>query len=348
MALPQQSATTSFLSENRPHLDLHASATDVLAADTRNGDPEFLADVLRGLASDPKRLSSKYFYDQRGSLWFDRICTLPEYYPTRTELGILQSNIDEICDRIGSNVHLIEWGSGSSLKTRLLLKHLSQIQAYYPVDVSGAYLNLVADELTGEFADLNICPIVGDFTNDLDAPWELKDRSNEGDRCIFFPGSTIGNFSKTQAAELLELARDAVGERGRMLIGFDLQKDRNELINAYDDAQGVTAEFNRNLLVRINRELGADFDLDAFEHQVLYDEHNHRIEMHLKSLRRQFVSIDDATFEFKEDETICTEHSHKYTVIGFAKMAHDAGWHLSECWTDNEARFAVALLETDF
>lgn len=227
-----------------------------------------LDEVLEGLQEPQKTLPSKYFYDKRGSKLFEQICELDEYYPTRTELSIMWENIDEITAQLGGNIQFIELGSGSSLKTRLLLDHLPDIDSYVPVDISDDFLADVAIGLQSEYPILDIMPVAADYTQ----PFDLPEKDPETRRIAFYPGSTIGNFTKEQAAEFITLIARLVGEKGGLLIGFDLLKDKETLISAYDDSRGITAEFNKNILRRINRELDATFNLDAFEHNAIFNE----------------------------------------------------------------------------
>lgn len=298
---------------------------------------EFLRDVLAGLARVPRSLPCKYFYDERGSALFDRICELPEYYPTRTELAILRAEIDAIAAAIGPGAVLIEYGSGSSIKTRLLLDALPQLAAYVPVDISREHLLRCADRLARDYPKVPIVPAVADFTRPFALP-----QHPPGRRVVYFSGSTIGNFAPTQARQLLRLiARQAEA----LLIGVDLHKDTAILEPAYDDAQGVTAAFNLNLLARINRELGGTFDLASWQHRAFYDERHGRIEMHLVSLRTQRVCVGGVTLWFSEGETICTEHSHKYSLPGFADLCRRAGLDVTRVWTDPAGLFSVQFAQ---
>lgn len=302
--------------------------------------PQFFNDVLAGLQEYPKRLSSKYLYDERGSDLFEQICTLDEYYPTRTELAIMDQFAEEMAGCIGGERVLLELGSGSSVKTALLLEAMERPAVYMPFDISDSALEAATERLAFEFPGLSIHPLVGDFTQPCPLP---ADATGSHEIVIYFPGSTIGNLSDQSAIDLLANVRKQTSPQG-MLIGFDLQKDIEILEAAYNDSQRVTAEFNLNLLRRINYELGADFDLDQFEHQAIYNARDHRIEMHLLSLTQQTVVVDDHEFTFENGESICTEHSHKYTVDSFTELTSKAGWMLRKCWTDDEQLFAVAYL----
>jgi dimethylhistidine N-methyltransferase len=295
-------------------------------------------EIIDGLRQPEKTISPKYFYDERGSRLFDQITRLPEYYPTETELGIMRDNIDEIVELIGPQASLIEFGSGSSLKTRILLEGLKDLAAYVPVDISESHLLASAQLLRSEFPDLEILPVVADFTKRfaLPTPVIMPQRN-----IVYFPGSTIGNFTHDTAAELLEVMYEEAGAGGALLIGVDLQKDPGIIERAYNDSAGVTAEFNLNVLRHLNREFGADFDLDAFSHQAHYNEDEGRIELRLVSEEDQDVSIGDRDFVIEKDEAILTEYSHKYTLAGFAAMAARAGFTVERAWTDSGQLFSV-------
>lgn len=298
---------------------------------------EFLADVIAGLRLRQKRLPSKYLYDERGSELFEAICELSEYYPTRTELSIMKTHAAEMAEAIGACTTLIELGSGASLKTRYLLDELGP-ESYVPIDISTDALDGAVGALQDDYPDLTIDPDCSDFTQGLDA------QHHDGPVTVYFPGSTIGNLEDHEAEQLLEHVTAAIGDDGRFLLGIDLQKDLDVLLPAYNDAEGVTAEFNLNVLRRINRELDADFDLDRFAHQAVYNAPQHRIEMHLRSECRQQVTVDGVRFEFARDETICTEFSHKYTIEGMTELARDAGLEVQRVWRDLNRYFAVLLL----
>ena len=298
-------------------------------------------DILAGLSAAPKRLSPKYFYDQRGSQLFDRICELPEYYPTRTELAIMRSHAADIAAAVGEAACLIEFGSGSSVKIRQLLKSLRRPAAYLPVDISREHLMAAARGLARDFPGLEILPVCADFTRPFDLPATRREVSR---RVAWFPGSTIGNFEPDGALALLQVIRGLVGADGALLIGVDLQKDTATLERAYNDAAGVTAEFNLNLLRRLNRELGGNFDLAGFRHQAVYDQEHGRIEMYLVSLRRQQVRLQGRTLSFAAGERLLTEYSHKFTLPGFAALAAAAGFRVAQVWTDPAQLFSVQYL----
>src|SRR5438067_2196062 len=281
---------------------------------------QFLADVLAGLSRSQKRLPAKYFYDAAGSRLFDRITELPEYYPTRTELGILRGHAAAMAARCGPRCLLVELGAGSLTKVRLLLDRLNRPAGYVPVDVSGDHLRSAAAALADDYPDLDVRPVVADFTGPFALPGVPAAR-----RVVFFPGSTIGNFDPPEADALLRRVAGLVGPGGGLLLGVDLRKPVDVLERAYNDAAGVTAAFNRNLLVRINRELGADFDPAAFRHRAFFNGERSRIEMHLVSAARQRVRVGGAAFDFHVGESIHTENSYKYDVAGFAGRAAASG-----------------------
>jgi L-histidine Nalpha-methyltransferase len=306
----------------------------------QNAATAFAADVLEGLAATPKRLPAKYFYDEAGSRLFERITELPEYYPTRTELRILESSAESIARLTDPGAALIEFGSGSTAKARLLLRHMVSVRAYVPVDISADFVNGEAARLQADFPALQVLPVAADFTGAFELPAAVK----AGPRLGFFPGSTIGNLEPHEVTGFLRRARRVLGRDAAFVVGVDLVKDPEVLYAAYNDRQGVTAQFNRNLLVRINRELGADFDVSAFEHHAFYHRELRRIEMHLASLRRQKVRILGKCFEFRAGETIHTENSYKYTIESFAALARGAGWTTGAVWTDPERYFSVHAL----
>jgi len=299
----------------------------------------FRHDVLRGLAQAQKSLPSKWFYDHTGSRLFDAICRLPEYYPTRTELGIMERHAEEMARYLGPRVGLVEYGSGSSLKTRILLRHLDDPAAYFPLDISYEHLANSAAELAAEFPSLLVLPVCADYTRPFALPQVPCARLD-----AYFPGSTIGNFLPHEARSFLWNAAELVGPGGGMLIGVDLWKDAAILEPAYNDAAGVTAEFNLNLLHRINRELGGEFDLDNYEHRALWNPEASRIEMHLFARREHRVRVDGETFYFRPGESILTEYSHKYRPEAFAHLAAGAGWQVQRVWMDEARLFSVQYL----
>ncbi len=300
--------------------------------------PQKFADVLAGLRATPKRLPTKYLYDAEGSKLFERICELPEYYPTRTETAILRQYAGEIADLTGPDAALLELGSGASVKTSILIERLERLVAYVPIDISRSALDAATIRLRRSQPDLEILPVCADFTR----PFPMPRPHREPDRTlVFFPGSTVGNFVPETARTLLADIRRSAGPRASLVIGADLVKDTDVLLRAYDDAQGVTAEFDLNILRRLNRELGADFDLDAFRHVAVWNTEKSRIEMHLVSTRRQTVHIDTTEIAFEAEEHMVTEFSHKYTVASFTELARASGWNVVRTWTDPRALFSV-------
>lgn len=298
-----------------------------------------LQDVLKGLKQPRKTLSSKYFYDQSGSELFERITELDEYYLTRTELYIMQSNISDIAEKLGEHIQLIELGSGSSKKTRLLLDNLKNIHSYIPVDISKSFLNEVTRNLEKEYPDIWINPLAADYTRTLQLP-KIPDGVN---RIFYYPGSTIGNFTRENAEKFIGLIADSINEHGGLLIGFDLIKDRKTLLDAYDDSEGVTAKFNKNILRRINSELSANFELSRFKHKTIFNENKSRIEMHLVSLSEQTVHITEEEIHFEKGETIHTENSHKYSLSSFRNITESYFKHVTT-WMDSDNYFAVQFL----
>ena len=305
----------------------------------------FYDDVIDGLSERPRSLPCKYFYDQQGSELFDQICDLDEYYLTRTESAIMARYGAEMADQIGPGVMLVEYGSGSSIKTRILLDHLEEPIAYVPVDISKEHLLASANSLSELFPGIEVLPVCADFTE----PFRLPDPQRKPTHnAVYFPGSTIGNFTPKAAQKMLRRIVEICGCGGGLLIGVDLQKDRSIIEPAYNDSKQVTEAFNLNLLHRINRELSGAFRVDQFEHRAVYNADEGRVEISLVSCRDQTVDIGDASFEFEQGESIHTEYSHKYTIEGFAKMAASAGLTLRKHWTDDEELFGVLhLVVTD-
>jgi L-histidine N-alpha-methyltransferase len=300
-----------------------------------------LDELIEGLKQREMMISPKYFYDERGSRLFDEITRLPEYYPTETELGIMRDSVAEIAELVGKQASLIEFGSGSSLKTRVLLEHLDELAAYVPVDISEDHLLESARQIREEFPGLDVLPVVADFTQpfELPTPKVMPVRN-----IVYFPGSTIGNFTNEAAEDLLRVMYGEAGAGGALLIGVDLQKDPEIIERAYNDSAGVTAEFNRNMLRHLNREFDADFDLDAFAHSAEYNEDEGRVEIRLVSEQDQEFSLGDESFSIGKDEAILTEYSHKYTLEGFAAMAKIAGFSVARVWMDDERLFSVQYL----
>ena len=297
-----------------------------------------LAEIVEGLRRPEKSISPKYFYDERGSQLFDAITHLPEYYPTETELGIMRDNMAELAELVGPQASLIEYGSGSSRKTRTLLDSLDRLAVYVPVDISADHLLESADTIRSEFPGLEVLPVVADFTR----PFALPSPSIMPLRnIIYFPGSTIGNFTPQAAQELLEVMYGEAGEGGALLIGVDLQKDAGVIERAYNDSAGITAEFNLNMLIHLNREFGFDFDLDTYSHSARYDTDEGRVEIRLTSSKDQTITTGDEEISIAAGEAILTEYSHKYTLDSFATMAHHAGFRVKKVWLDSELLFSV-------
>jgi dimethylhistidine N-methyltransferase len=314
-----------------------------LALRDRGPDRAQLRDeAWAGLSAPRKTLPCKWFYDARGSALFERICELPEYYPTRTELGILERHAGEMAERIGPRSLLVEYGSGSSRKTRLLLDRLEAPAGYVPIDISRAALAASARALAAAYPALEVLPVCADYGAPLELP---APRTAPARRAVFFPGSTIGNFTPPEAGRFLARMARVAGDGGGVLIGADLRKDPAVLEAAYDDAAGVTAAFNRNLLARLNREAGADFPLERFQHRSVWNEAAGRVEMHLVSLDAREVTVAGRRFRFAEGETIHTENSYKYTLAGFAEIAAGAGLRVRRVWTDPRGWFSVQWLE---
>src|SRR6201986_3733016 len=318
---------------SRARLEFHDFSPDL-------GD--FRTALLRGLTAKAKSIPCRFLYDARGSALFDRICELPEYYPTRTELGILRACAAEIAERAGPAAQMIELGGVNSLKARILLDALEDPAAYIPIDISREHLKASVQQLGAERPELEVLAVCADYTQ----PFDLPEAPGGGMRLGFFPGSTIGNLQPDEAIVFLAAWAERLGPGAAMVVGVDLRKDASILEPAYDDAQGVTADFSRNLLVRANRELGADFDHDGFAHRARYDAVHGRIEIHLESLKRQTVRIGKVAIVFGEGERIHTEDSYKYSIEGFRGIARAAGFRPAAVWTDPQQLFSVHWLET--
>jgi dimethylhistidine N-methyltransferase len=319
-------------------MNVHATAL----AHAHLPDPQtsaFARDAVEDLSQSPKRLSPKYFYDAAGSELFEAITRLPEYYPTRTELSILERRGAEIARILPESAALVEFGAGATTKARLLLKRC-RFGAYVPVDISGDFITAQANALRKDFPDLAVHPVVADFTVPFDLPAEIAGMAKVG----FFPGSTLGNFEPHEACAFLRSAREILGQGAQMIIGVDLEKDERVLYDAYNDSAGVTARFNLNVLARINRELGGNFDISAFAHRAVYNRERHRIEMHLISRKRQTVRMLGTSFAFRPGESIHTESSYKYSIERLAALARGAGWTVKKSWTDEAKMFSVHAL----
>ena len=313
----------------------YSSRHEAAASDT------FADHVVAGLSDKQKWLSAKYFYDVAGSELFEQITELPEYYPTRTELKILEDNAAAISAYIPLAAALVEFGTGSTRKARIVIDAAPQISAYVPVDISGDFLAEQAAGLRRQIHRIAILPVVADFTRDFELPSQIRGRPRVG----FFPGSTLGNFEPEDAVEFLAQTGRVLGNGSTMIIGIDLIKDEAVLNAAYDDAAGVTAQFNLNILRRMNRELGGNFDGAAFRHKAFYNVPEHRVEMHLESTKAQRVTVAGRTFDFAEGETIHTENSYKYTIDSFRALAVKAGWRPVATWTDEQGLFSIHALK---
>ena len=297
-----------------------------------------LDEIHAGLSKRRKRISPKYFYDERGSQLFDEITRLPEYYLTNAELAIMRDCVEEMAELIGPGANLIELGAGSGLKTRILLAHLDDPAAYVPVDISANHLEQTAKLLREDFPGLEVLPVAADFSQPFDVP---ATKTPAARNVVYFPGSTIGNFKNGAAMDLLEQVHAIAGAGGALLVGADLRKDVDVIERAYNDSAGVTAEFNLNMLRHLNEVYDADFDLASFRHKAHFKESKGRIEMRLISDREQTVNVGGKSFDFEKDEAIITEYSHKYTLEGFAAMAGVAGFSVKQVWLDPDKLFSV-------
>ncbi|MBB1089635.1 L-histidine N(alpha)-methyltransferase [Lysobacter sp. SG-8] len=303
---------------------------------------DILGDTLAGLAATPKTLPSKYFYDARGSQLFERITRLPEYYLTRVELALLEAAMPAIAQAVNDCPHVVEYGSGSGRKTRLLLEGLVDPVAYTPIEISRSALLASVERLAGEFPDIEMLPVCADFTQPVPVPEPSREARHT---LVFFPGSTLGNFTEAAAGRLLRSMHATMGTRGQALIGIDLVKDIGTMEAAYNDAAGVTAEFTLNLLARLNRDVGSDFDLAGFRHLARYVPERARIETFLVSQRDQDVHVDGRAFRFAEGEAMQVEYSHKYTDAAFEALAGQAGMRVVERWNAPEDAFGLRLLQ---
>ena len=318
------------------------ATSNIALADRFNdgGYEQGLSEVLRGLLYIPRQLSHVWLYDERGCRLFEKICQLPEYYLTRVETAIMRVSSAAMAEAIGADITLIEFGSGDGAKTRLLLDALAQPRQYVPVDIAASSLARTARALQRDYPQVKVLPVRADFTR----PIELPPLSAAARTVIYFPGSTLGNYSPSDALRLLRLMRDLAGNDGMALIGFDLVKDRSLLERAYNDAQGVTAEFNLNALRHINRRLGVGFDVSHFRHRAQWFAGEQRIEMHLISTVNQTLRVGAVAIRMLRGDFIRTEYCHKYTIAGFASLAAQAGWSLREGWSDENQWFRVQLL----
>ena len=324
----------------------YAGSEDPLLALNANGatdtvHTEFMFDLKQGLGRQRKSISPKYFYDEAGSKFFDQICELPEYYPTRTEISILQKHAHEIALQLGPHAEILEFGAGSMHKVRALLDAMDRPARYIPIDISAEHLQGAATKLAIDYPDLQVEPLEADYTQDLVLP---PDMPPEGRRVGFFPGSTLGNFEPLDALRFMRMCASTL-QGGALILGADLVKNPSLLHAAYNDSQGVTANFNLNLLVRANRELGANFKLDQFAHSAFYNAPFQRIEMHLMSTCQQSVRVGDTTFAFAQGETLHTENSYKFTVDGLCQLAQRAGFTPGQSWTDSEKQFCLLWLD---
>ena len=310
--------------------DLHPSPDDIAG------------DVLAGLSSMPKHLPSKYFYDKRGSELFEQITQQPEYYLTRVELALLQASSTEIAAEVGPRAHVVEYGSGSGRKTRILLDALDDPVAYTPIEISRSALLASVERLDREFGDVEVLPVLADFTQPVPLPVPARQAEHA---LVFFPGSTLGNFTGPEALRLLRAMHQTMGDRGGALLGIDLQKSTEILEAAYNDAAGVTAAFTLNLLARLNRDIGSDFNLGGFTHHAHYAAGRGCIETFLVSGKPQTVRVQRRSFDFAEGEAMHVEYSHKYTDAGFAAMAAEAGLKVVRGWNDPKDWFGLRLLQ---
>lgn len=326
----------NYLSSNRADQDSFISYGSNA---THEVDEIFLQDVIEGLSHSQKTLPCKYFYDETGSKLFEQICQLDEYYITRTELKLLENIKQELANSIGKDAVIIEPGAGAGKKIQILLHALESPQTYVPIDISKDFLFYSANVIQDRFPNIEVSPIQGDFTQPI--KWLHKESDN---RIVFFPGSTIGNFEPEDAVIFLDNMKGLIGDNGAIIIGVDRVKNRNTLIKAYDDSQDITAEFNKNLLVRINRELNGNFKLLQFKHKAIFNEINSRIEMHLVSEKEQDVLINGHNISFNKGESIHTENSHKYSDESFLQLVSQAGMKSIKSWSDKKSFLSIYYL----
>ena len=320
---------------------MSAQPKDIRVDDRHPDIEDTLQTVRRGLSAKPKKLPSRLFYDERGSALFEAICEQPEYYLTRTEIAIMRDHAAEIAATLGSEVRLVEYGSGSGIKTRMLLEHLESPVAYVPVEISRTALMESVASLATQFPDVPMQPVCADFTQPLRLPVAARAPRRT---IIYFPGSTIGNFESKEAMKILRQMRAEMSDGGGVIIGVDLKKDTADIEAAYNDAAGVTRDFTLNMLVRLNREIGTDFDVEGFRHRARYNALAGRIETSLVSAKRQEVHVGPETYVFREDEAMQVEYSCKYSLEDFALMAAKAGLSVQKVWMDAERRFSVQYL----
>jgi len=308
------------------------------AADAMQDD--FATEVLSGLSRRPRAIPCRFLYDARGSELFERITELEDYYPTRTEIGLLERHAPDIAELAGAGVAIVEFGSGSSRKTEILIAALPALAAYVAIDISAAALSEAATRLRARFPELEVVTVTGDFNDAMDLPASLAATRKLG----FFPGSTIGNLGNEEAISFLSNARERLGPDGALLLGVDLKKPESILVPAYDDSEGVTAAFNLNLLTRINRELGGSFDLTKFAHEAIYNAEAGRVEIYITSREDQEVTVLGQSFAFAPGERIHTENSHKYAIEDITAMAEAAGWTHARAWVDDDNLFSLNML----
>jgi len=324
-------------------MSAHSLTTIQPASAVPPASSDLLSDVIAGLSSDPRTLPCKYFYDERGAALFQKICELPEYYITRTEIDILDRYRAEIASQLGPNIELIGLGTGAGTKTQILIEALQKPAAYVPIDISEKQLRKSSMLFRKIFPNLEILPVCADYLQPVALP---SPRHKAARNVVYFPGSTIGNFEPREALEFLRRIVNVSGRGGGLLIGVDLQKDQNVIEAAYNDKAGVTAQFNLNLLAHINRETGTNFDLNRWQHRAIYNSEAGRIEMYLISATDQDVRIQDREFHFRAGERILTEHSYKHTPEGFIALAHKAGFNFVKLWTDEARLFGVFYFVT--
>jgi len=317
-------------------------SNDLLVEDKSLGIKLMYKEVIEGLSKSRKELPCKYFYDERGSQLFDEICSLDEYYVTRTELDIMHNNIDEMSDAMGEKLMFIEYGSGSSEKIKIILDHVKGICTYVPIDISCRHLAKSAAQIASQYKKLEVIPVCADYNKPFSIPKPNKDVDH---KIVYFPGSTIGNFHPEEATGFLNRIASVSGPNGGLVIGVDLKKDASVLNSAYNDSRGVTAQFNLNQLKRFNRELGSNFNLDNFKHKAFYNKKEGRVEMHLISRANQSVQLNGTTISFNKNESIWTESSYKYSLEEFESVANDAGFIVKKVWTDKDNLFSVQYLQ---